>query len=73
MTGNSNMTKKLKLITEHNLENFEIITESGDESKPQTIMMKGTYLASDVKNGNNRVYPYESLKSTVDKFIKEKI
>lgn len=67
------MSKKLKLIIESNLENFEVITESGDATRPQTIMMKGTYLASDVKNGNNRIYPYEDLKPTVDKFIKEKI
>lgn len=67
------MAKTLKLITERNLENFEVITESGDETKPQTIMMKGTYLASDVKNGNGRIYPYEELKPVVDKFIEEKI
>jgi hypothetical protein len=65
--------KKLKLITESNLEGFEVITESGDENRPHTIKMRGVYLASDVKNGNDRIYPYESLKPTVDKFIKEKI
>ena len=65
------MAKTLKLITERNLENFEVITESGDETKPQTIMMKGTYLASDVKNGNGRIYPYEELKPVVDKFTVE--
>lgn len=67
------MTKTLKLITERNLENFEIITESGDESHPQTIKMKGVYIISDVKNGNGRVYPYDELKPVVDKFIEEKI
>ena len=65
--------KTLKLITESRLENFQVITESGDETKPQTIYMKGVYLESDTKNGNNRIYPYEDLKPTVDKFIKEKI
>lgn len=67
------MSKKVKLITECNLENFKVITESEGEGKPQTIMMQGTYLMSEEKNGNNRIYPYEELKSTVDKFIKEKI
>mgnify|MGYP003370950592 CR=1 FL=1 len=67
------MDKKVKLITESNLDNFEIITESGDESRPATIKMRGVYLASDVKNGNSRIYPYEELKETVDKFIREKI
>lgn len=66
-------TKKLKLITESNLEGFEVLFESNGQDKPQTILMKGTYLAADVKNGNNRVYPYEELKETVDKFVREKI
>jgi len=65
--------KKLKLITESNIEDFELITEAETADKPQTIKMRGVYLASNVKNGNNRIYPYEELKSTVDKFIKEKI
>jgi hypothetical protein len=65
--------KTLKLITESNIENFEVITEAETENKPQTIKMRGVYLASDVKNGNSRIYPYEELKETVDKFIKEKI
>ena len=73
MAGNRIMSKKLKLITEHNLQNFEVITESGDGTRPQTIMMRGTYLTSNVKNGNGRIYPYEDLKPTVDKFIEEKI
>ena len=55
------MDKKVKLITESNLDNFEIITESGDESRPATIKMRGVYLASDVKNGNSRIYPYEEF------------
>lgn len=64
--------KKLKLITESNLDNFKVITES-EEGKPQTIKMEGVYLESDVKNGNNRIYRYDDLKKTVDKFIEEKI
>ena len=67
------MMKKFKLITECKLDDFRVITESEGEGKPQTIKMEGVYMASDVKNGNNRIYRYEDLKPTVDKFIKEKI
>lgn len=67
------MNKKLKLITESSLENFEVIKESAEKGKPQTIKMRGVYLASDVKNGNNRIYRYEDLKPSVERFIKEKI
>jgi len=67
------MSKKLKLITESNLEGFKVVTEAASEGKPQTIKMTGVYMASDVKNGNNRIYRYEDLKPTVDKFIEEKI
>lgn len=65
--------KKLKLITESNLDGFKVVTEAATEGKPQTIKMTGVYMASDVKNGNNRIYKYEDLKPTVDKFIEEKI
>ena len=67
------MNKKLKLITESNLENFRVITESEGAGKPQTIKMEGVYIVSEAKNGNGRIYRYDDLKPTVDKFIEEKI
>lgn len=35
--------------------------------------MKGVYLMADEKNSNERIYRYDDLKPSVDKFIKEKI
>ena len=35
--------------------------------------MRGVYLQCEVRNGNNRIYPYEVLKECVDQFITEKI
>lgn len=67
------MTKDLKLITESTINDYELITESANEHGPKTIKMKGVYIAADIKNGNNRIYKYEDLKPTVDKFIEEKV
>ena len=63
----------MKLITESDILDYEIIKEAADPSKPETYKMRGVYLQSNVKNGNQRIYPYEVLKETVDKFVKEKI
>ena len=66
------MDKKVKLITEA-IQETEIIKEAYDQSKPRTIKMRGVYMVSDVRNGNNRIYEYDTLKPEVDKFIEEKI
>lgn len=66
------MKKELKLITEAASET-EIIKESYDPSKPRTIKMRGVYIVSNVRNGNNRIYEYDVIKPQVDKFIEEKI
>lgn len=63
----------MKLITESDIMDYEIIKESHDPSKPETLKMRGVYLQSEVKNGNSRIYPYEVLKQSVDKFITEKV
>jgi hypothetical protein len=60
----------LKLITETDFHDYEIITEAveGDD-KPKTTKLKGVYIQSDVVNGNGRIYKYEMLKPEVDNFI----
>ena len=55
------MDKKVKLITEA-IQETEIIKEAYDQSKPRTIKMRGVYMVSDVRNGNNRIYKYDDLK-----------
>lgn len=55
------MKKELKLITEAASET-EIIKESYDPSKPRTIKMRGVYIVSNVRNGNNRIYEYDVIK-----------
>jgi hypothetical protein len=67
------MSKPLKLITESDIFDYELITEAHDPTKPTTFKMRGIYIQADVINGNNRKYDYGILKEAVDKFIEEKI
>ena len=64
--------KIFKLITESK-EPVQIIKETYDPSKPKTMKFKGCFLVSERKNGNDRIYPYELLKSEVDRFRTEMI
>lgn len=63
----------MKLITESDIMDYEVIKESHSPDMPETIKMRGVYLQSEVKNGNSRIYPYDILKESVDKFIMEKV
>ena len=63
-----------KLITDAPLETkLEVITESKDGSKTPTYILKGIYAQADVRNGNNRIYPYADLKKEMDRFSKEMV
>lgn len=62
-----------KLITEAAFEEFHLIKEDVEAGKPQPLIIEGIYIQADKKNGNGRIYEYESLKRTVDKFIAEKV
>lgn len=68
----SKQHKILKMITESS-DNIEMITEDFDPSKPKTLKFRGIFLVSEKKNGNSRIYPYEILKSEVDRFRTEMI
>lgn len=63
-----------KLITD-TTEHFEceLISESIGETKIPTYKLKGIYAQADVRNGNNRIYPYEDLKREIDRFDKEMV
>lgn len=63
-----------KLITD-TAEQFEceLVTESVGEKKIPTYKIKGIYAQADVRNGNNRIYPYDDLKSEMDRFDKEMV
>lgn len=63
-----------KLITD-TTEHFEcdLVKESIDGNKTPTYVIKGIYAQADVRNGNNRIYPYDDLKKEIDRFNKEMV
>ena len=65
--------KVLQLIVEDTEPEFEILKEAFDPSKPKTLKFKGIFMKADVRNGNDRIYPYEEMKPEVDRFIKEMV
>lgn len=63
-----------KLITDTaQMFECELLKESLGDSKIPTYTIKGIYAQADVRNGNNRIYPYEDLKKEMDRFDKEMI
>lgn len=65
--------RPLKLITESDIHEYELITENRGIDSPVTYKIKGVYIQADVVNGNNRKYKYDMIKPAIDKFITEKI
>ena len=63
-----------KLIVETaDVDRFEFVKDKQDSSKPTTYILKGIYAQSEQQNGNGRRYPYELLKSEIDRFDREMI
>ena len=65
-------TKTLKLITEA-IHEVEISKDKSDPNKPFTMTYSGIFCESERKNANGRIYPYELLKSEVERFDKEMV
>lgn len=65
-------TKTLKLITEA-INEVEIAKNEHDPNKPFTMTYSGVFCESERKNANGRTYPYELLKSEVERFDKEMV
>lgn len=65
-------TKTLKLITEA-INEVEIAKNDHDPNKPFTMTYSGVFCESERRNANGRIYPYELLKSEVERFDKEMV
>lgn len=66
------MNKTFKMICE-SADPVQLLKESYDPTKPQTMKFKGCMLVSEQVNGNNRIYPYKVLKDEVDRIRTELI
>lgn len=65
-------TKTLKLIAESATE-AAVIKQDHDPSKPFTMKFSGVMAVSEKVNANSRRYPYELLKSEIERFDKEMV
>jgi len=65
-----------KLINDvYDFGNVKFLTESADSKakKPPMYILEGVYAQADCRNGNGRAYPYELLKSEMDRFSDEMV
>jgi hypothetical protein len=56
----------MKLITEDHFNNVKILTESRGGKK--SLYIEGVFLQGDIKNRNNRVYPFSTLEREVNRY-----
>ena len=61
----------MKLITEADFRDYEVIRDKESKDKPPAIKLKGVYIQCDQKNGNGRTYSFEMMKPEVEAFVKE--
>lgn len=59
----------MKLITETNMEDVEVIAESKGDKKSYSI--HGIFMQGDTKNRNGRMYPNYILENEVNRYIRE--
>jgi hypothetical protein len=56
----------MKLITEDHFNNVKILTENRGGKK--SLYIEGVFLQGDIKNRNNRVYPFSTLEREVNRY-----
>lgn len=66
------MTKTpLKLLTESDFSDLEIIVEQKNVHEPKIVKIRGPYIVAETKNGNGRIYPADLISESVTKFQKQ--
>jgi|TARA_B110000977_G_scaffold118835_1_gene153299 hypothetical protein len=61
----------MKLISEYNDNNLEVIVEKVNGKK--TLVIEGIFMQADAKNRNGRVYERAILESAVNKYVTEQV
>lgn len=62
----------MKLITEANFSDFEVLTEA-QESGKKNYYISGIFMQGNIKNRNGRVYPTSILEKEMERYTKEQI
>ena len=61
----------MKLITEADFRDYEVIRDKKSKDRPPAIKLKGVYIQCNQKNGNGRIYDFNMMKPEVDAYIKD--
>lgn len=61
----------MKLLREAS--DSKVVILEAKDGKPKQYFIEGVFIQSEVRNKNNRIYRYESLKPEVDRYIREMI
>jgi|TARA_R110001592_G_scaffold12620_1_gene59728 hypothetical protein len=62
----------MKLISEYVEQELNYITEAKADGK-KSYVIEGIFMQADQKNRNGRVYPMDTMKSAVDKYMTEQV
>ena len=62
----------MKLISEYNDSNLQVITEAKKDGKKEYVI-EGVFMQADKQNRNGRVYEKSILEAAVDKYVKEQV
>ena len=62
----------MKLISEYVEQELNYITEAKADGK-KSYVIEGVFMQADQKNRNGRVYPMDTMKSAVDKYMTEQV
>ena len=63
----------MKLITEHNDQQLEYITEEDKKTGKKSLIIEGIFMQADQKNRNGRIYTKEVLESAVNKYNNDQV
>jgi len=63
----------MKLITEHNDQQLDYITEEDKKTGKKNLIIEGIFMQADQKNRNGRIYTKEVLESAVNKYKNDQV
>jgi len=62
----------VKLMVENEFNDYQIITEANSKGHNQ-IKLIGPYAQANKKNGNNRIYPIDDMRTEIKRFVTEMV
>lgn len=63
--------KNLKLLVEHEINDYEVILEQESKDKPEILKIKGPYIITEARNSNGRLYKDPIMEKCVTEFDRD--